>query len=77
MLNKIKVWWRGKILTDEDLSYSVATQTARSKAEARALAYEQSAKYKLIKFYNKILFHNNHQWFKVSVIILLIIIVLK
>jgi|TARA_Y100000296_G_C5069818_1_gene204294 hypothetical protein len=71
MLNKIKVWWRGNILTDENLSYSYATQTERSKREARIREYEQSAKYKLIKFYNK------HQWFKLSVIILLIIIILK
>ena len=71
MLNKIKVWWGGNILTDEDLSYSYATQTERSKREARGLEYERSAKYKLKKFYRK------HEWFKLSVIILLIIIIVK
>ena len=71
MLNKIKVWWYGKIPSDEDLSYSYATQTARSKYEAKRREYENSAKYKVIKFYD------DNEWFKLSVIILLIIIILK
>ena len=71
MLNKIKVWWRGTILTDEDLSYSYATQTERSKREARGLEYEKSAEWKLKMLYRK------YEWFKLSVIILLIIIIVK
>jgi len=48
LLEKLIVWWNGDYSHNTYTSYS--RQTQRSQQEQDGLAYEDSAKYKLLKF---------------------------
>jgi hypothetical protein len=49
LLSKLKVWWYGDYSHNNYFSYS--RQTLHSKEAADGLAYEDSAKYKLLKLF--------------------------